>query len=142
MPATIRIIHATEFIKATAEGELDLKESKRLLVEIMSATDLVDYELVMDTRKAHSSMSVTDLWYLAAEIGNIGKNLPRKTAVLCHPERFDHAGFFALCAENRGFDVRAFTCFEDAMEWLISDGPEPGTVPGGQGSVHLLGERP
>ena len=135
MPATVRIIHATDFIKATAEGELDLEESKRLLVEIASATDLVDYELVLDTRKAHSSMSVTDLWYLAAEINKVGKNLPRKTAVLCPHERFDHAGFFALCAQNRGFNVRAFTCFEDAMEWLISNEPDPATVPGSQASA-------
>lgn len=142
MPATIRIIHATDFLKATAEGELDLKESTRLLVEIVSATDLVDYELVMDTRKAHSSMSVTDLWYLAAEISKAGKNLPRKTAVLCPRERFDHAGFFSLCAQNRGYNVRAFTCFEDAMEWLISDEPAPATVPGGEGSAGCQGEHP
>ncbi|MCX5670496.1 MAG: hypothetical protein NTU94_04145 [Planctomycetota bacterium] len=135
MPATIRIIHATDFIKATAEGELDLEESKRLLVEIVSATDLVDYELVLDTRKAHLSMSVTDLWYLAAKIGTAGKNLPRKTAILCPRDRFDHAGFFSLCAQNRGLNVRAFTCFEDALEWLISDEPDPATVSGGNGSA-------
>jgi hypothetical protein len=135
MPATVKIIHATDFIKATEEGELDLKESKRLLVEIVSATDLVDYELVLDTRKAHSSMTVTDLWYLAAALGSVRKALPRKTAVLCPRERFDHAAFFALCAQNRGFDVRAFTCFEDAMEWLILNEPDPGTVPGSQGSA-------
>lgn len=135
MPATIRIIHATDFIKATAAGELDLEESARLLAEIVSATDLVDYELVVDTRKAHSSMSVTDLWYLAAQIGKAGKNLPRKTAVLCPRERFDHAAFFALCAQNRGFNVRAFTSFEDAMEWLISNEPDPATVSGGQGAA-------
>ena len=133
MPATIKIIHATDFIKATAEGEIDLEESKRLLVEFVSATDLADYELIMDTRKAHSSMTVTNLWYLAAEIGKAGKNLPRKTAILCPRERFDHAGFFALCAQNRGFNVRAFTGYEDAMEWLISDGPDPVTVAGEQG---------
>lgn len=135
MPATVRIIHATDFMKATAEGELDLKESKRLLVEIVSATDLVGYELIMDTRKAHSSMSVTDLWYLAAEIHNAGKNLPRKTAILCPRERFDHTGFFALCAHNRGYNVRAFTSYEDAMEWLISNEPDTATVSGGNGSA-------
>jgi hypothetical protein len=135
MPATIKIIHATDFIKATAEGEIDLEESKRLLVEFVSTTNLVDYELIMDTRKAHSSMSVTNLWYLAAEISKAGKNLPRKTAILCPRERFDHVAFFALCAQNRGFNVRAFTGYEDAMEWLISDKLDPATVPDGQGST-------
>jgi len=135
MAVTVRIIHATDFIKATPEGELDLKESQKLLVEIVSTTDLVDYAVILDTRKAHSSMSETDLWYLAAEIGKIVKNLPRKTAVLCPRERFDHAKFFALCVQNRGSNVRAFTCYEDAMEWLMSNEPDPETVPGGQGST-------
>ena len=51
MPATIKIIHATDFIKATEKGELDLEESKKLLVAILSATDLVDYEVILDTRQ-------------------------------------------------------------------------------------------
>jgi hypothetical protein len=135
MPATIRIIRATDFIRVTAEGGLDLKESRRLLAATLSATDLVGYELVLDTRGAHSSMSVTDLWNLAAEIGRVGGNLPRKTAVLCPRERFDHAEFFALCAQNRGFSVCAFTGFEDAMEWLISDKPDPGADPHSQGAA-------
>lgn len=33
-------------------------------------------------------------------------------------ERFDQARFFALCAENQGFNVQAFTSYEEAMEWL------------------------
>jgi len=39
--------------------------------------------------------------------------------VLCPLEKFDHSRFFALCAENRGFSIRAFTSYEEAMEWLI-----------------------
>jgi hypothetical protein len=43
-----------------------------------------------------------------------------KTAVLCPLARFDHAAFFALCAESRGFQVRAFTSLVGAYEWLIA----------------------
>ncbi|MCX5670494.1 MAG: hypothetical protein NTU94_04135 [Planctomycetota bacterium] len=135
MPATVGIIHATDFIKATAEGELDLEESKRLLVEIASATDLADCEVILDTRKVHSSLSAADLWHFAAALGSVREALPRKTAVLCPRERFDHAAFFSLCAQCRGFKVRAFTSYEDAIDWLISNEPDPGTVPGGQGSA-------
>jgi len=135
MPATVKIIHATDFIRATAEGELDLEESKRLLVEIASATDIADCEVILDTRKAHSSLSAADLWHFAATLGSVRETLPRKTAVLCPHKRFDHAAFFALCAQSRGFKVRAFTSFEDAIDWLMSDEPDPGTVPGSQGSA-------
>jgi hypothetical protein len=125
MPANIRIIHAHDFIKATAEGKLDLEESKRLLMEIASASaHLVDFDIVLDTRKAESEMSVTDLWQLAAELSdNFRKAFSRsvRTAILCPEQRFDPAGFFALCAQNRGFQVNAFTSFADAYEWLIEN---------------------
>jgi hypothetical protein len=122
MSTNIKIIHAQEFIKATAEGQLDLEKSKKLLMEVASASaPLVDYEIILDTRKAQTGMSVTDLWYLAGELSTLRKAFSRKTAVLCPLEQFDLAGFFALCAQNRGFQVKAFTSFEEAVEWLISN---------------------
>ena len=125
MPTDIRLILAKDFVRATSEGELDLETSKKALKEIASATaHLVDYEILLDTRKAHVQMSVTDLWYLAAELSNLRNAFRRKTAVLCPVERFDDAAFFALCSENRGFRIKAFTSFEDAMNWLIGMAPD------------------
>ena len=125
MPTNIRIIYAHDFIKATPEGHLDLEESKKLLMEIASASaGLADYEIILDTRKAQIEMSATDLWYMASELSKHRSTFSRhKMAVLCPLERFDQAEFFALCAKNRGFQVRAFTSFEDAIEWLIAEGP-------------------
>ena len=124
MSANIRIIHAHEFIVATPEGQLNLEESKKLLVAIASASaPLADYDILLDTRKAKSEMSAGDLWDLAAELNNhFAKTSSRalKTAVLCPPKRFDKATFLAHCARHRGFQVSAFTSFEDAYEWLIS----------------------
>src|SRR5208337_126332 len=99
MSTNIRIIHARDFIKATPEGQLDLEKSKKLLMEIATASaPLVDYEIILDTRKAQVEMSVGALCQLAAELSNLRKVFSRKTAVLCPLERFDDAGFFALCA--------------------------------------------
>jgi hypothetical protein len=127
MPANIRIIHAHEFMKASPEGKLNLEESKKLLIEIASASaPLADYDIILDTRKAHSGMSATDLWHLAAELSthfSATFSKTQRTAILCSVERFDHATFFALCARNRGFRVRAFTAFEEAYEWLTADRP-------------------
>jgi hypothetical protein len=125
MPTNIRIIHAHEFIKATPEGQLNFDKAKELLIEIASAAGpSFDYEVILDVRKAQPALSKTDLWYLAAELSNLRKAFSRKTAVLCPLERFDYAGFFALCAQNRGFRVSAFTSFEAAIEWLIEEGPD------------------
>jgi hypothetical protein len=123
MPTDVRIIDTHNFIKVTPEGQLDRENTKKLLMEIAStSTPWADYEILIDTRKAQSGMSVSDLSYLATELCNLRKAFSRKTAILCPRERFDRAGFFALCAQNEGFLVNAFTSFEDAIEWLTAKG--------------------
>jgi len=128
MATNIRIIHAHDFIRVTPDGRLDLETSKRLLAEVATAAGpLHDYEILVDTRKAQPEMSIgdlwylaTDTWYLAAKLVNARGRFPKKTAVLCPLQRFDHASFFALCAQNTGLNVQAFSSFEDAIEWLIA----------------------
>lgn len=120
MATNIRIIHAHEFIKATPVGQLNLDKAKELLMEIASASGpSFDYDVILDTRKVQVELSKTDLWHLAAELSNVRKAFSRKTAVLCPLEGFDYAGFFAICAQERGFHVSPFTSFEAAIEWLL-----------------------
>ena len=120
MPTDIRVIHASDFVRATADGELDLEVSKKALTAVaLEASHLVNYEILLDTRETQSRMSVTDLWYLATELSRLGVAFYRKTAVLCPVEDFDNAAFFETCARNRGFRVKAFTSFEDAIDWLM-----------------------
>jgi hypothetical protein len=119
----VRVIHANDFIRATTEGQLDFEKSKKALIGIAEVTaPLTDYEILLDTRNTQGTLSVSELWYLAAELSNLGKAFFRKTAVLCPLEKFDSGEFFALCAQNRGFRVSAFTSYEDAMEWLFMSG--------------------
>ncbi len=122
MSTDIRVIRARDFIKANPEGDLDFDGSMKLLVEIESAaTTLARHETLLDTRKATVKMSIANLWQLAAELANARKAFSGKTAVLCPLHEFDNAEFFALCAQNRGRRVSAFTSFEDAIDWLIAD---------------------
>jgi hypothetical protein len=119
---TIKIFHARDFIRASAEGKFDFDASMKAFREIAStAAGLADCEILFDTRLAQSEMSVADLWYLASELYKLGYRSNGKTALLCPLERFDSVGFFALCAKNRGFKISAFASFEDAIEWLIAD---------------------
>jgi hypothetical protein len=121
MPSHIKIIHAHEFIKVTAEGKLDFAESKKLLIEVATksnAAPLDDYEIILDTRKAHSALTVTDLYNLVSELGKFRKVFSRKIAIICPPDRFNNLEFFALCAQNRGYLVGAFISFVEAWEWL------------------------
>ena len=121
MATNITIIHAQDFIRATPDGAINLETAKKALIDIAAAAvPLGAPKILVDTRHSQSTMSITNLWYLASELTNASKTFSRKTAVLCPLEGFDMAGFFALCAQNRGFPVKAFTSFEDAIEWLIA----------------------
>jgi len=120
MPSDVRIIHAQEFLHATPSGQLDLDRTKSVLLEIaLAAAPSNDYDIILDTRNAQSDMDVSDLWDLAAELHRYRQAFARKTAVLVPQERADYAGYFALCARERGFEVSAFTHLGDAMDWLL-----------------------
>jgi hypothetical protein len=122
MPTNIKIIHSGEFIRATPEGHLDFAETKKLLIEIANASiagPLDDYEVILDTRKAHSELTVANLYDLVTELGKFRKTFNRKMAVICPLAQFNNTEFFALCAQNRGFQVSAFTSFAEAWEWLF-----------------------
>jgi anti-anti-sigma regulatory factor len=119
MPSDIRIIRAHEFIQVSPEGRLDLEQAKRVLVEVASAAaPSDDYDVILDARNVEFELDVADLWELAAELHKVRQAFSRRTAVLVPPERSDYAGFFAVLAQERGFELSAFTHLGDAMEWL------------------------
>ena len=119
MARKIRIINARDFISAKHEGVLNLEQSEQLLREVVGISEpLEEFDILVDTRDAASTLSATDLWYLADRLVHYPKTFAGKTAILCPTERFDHARFFALCAGNKGLDLQAFTSYEEAMTWL------------------------
>ena len=64
-------------------------------------------------------MTVGDLLNLASELHKVRKSFTGKTALVVPRDRFNHGEFFAASAEDRGFDVRAFTSLDDALAWLL-----------------------
>src|SRR5262249_31665044 len=98
--------------------------SKRVLVRIASSSSTLGvHHVLLDVRDARSELSSTDLWRLAAELSRLHLPCPGKIAVLCRSRGSGPGAFFAMCGRHRGFPVRGFTSFEDAVEWLIEDGP-------------------
>jgi hypothetical protein len=122
MPRNIKVIHATDFISATPEGKVNLEKAELLLKEIAEAgTGLDGSQVLVDTRRVTGSLTATELWYLADRLVHYRRTFANKTAIICPIERFDHSRFFALCAENNGFNIQAFTSYEKAMQWLLDD---------------------
>lgn len=118
----LQIIKAGDFIKSTPAGDLDMNASRQGLAQIAAAgTDLQDYTVFIDLRDVKSRLSKTDIYVLASELVEFGKTFRRKTAVLARAdEDFGQATFFEDAAQHRGFRVKAFTVFEDAIIWLSS----------------------
>jgi hypothetical protein len=119
MARKIRIVNARDLVSAKADGTLNLEEGALLLREVVGISDpLEEFDILVDTRDAVSVLSATDLWFLADRLLRHPKTFAGRTAILCPDERFDHAAFFALCAESKGVDMQAFTSYEEAMHWL------------------------
>ena len=119
MARQIRIVHARGFVCAKPDGVINLDESEHVLRDVVGISQsLEEFDILVDTRDAASTLSASDLWFLADRLVRYPKAFIGKTAIFCPRERFDHARFFALCADNRGIDMKAFTSYEEAMEWL------------------------
>ena len=124
MPTQVQFIRASDFLIATPKGQLDLERSEKLLTSLaLASASLIAHEVLLDMRGAQVALSATDLWKLAAALSRLHTTFPGRVAVLCLPNRAGRAEFFALCAQNRGFPIGAFTSFEGAVEWLSADAP-------------------
>ena len=123
MATKIKIISGKDFIEVTADGIINFTTSKKLIVAVAAAeTPPADYELLVDFRDTQSALSTTDIYDLAAELIRHGNTFRRKVALLVRPGiNFDQASFFETCASNRGFSVNAFTDYEKAMRWILTE---------------------
>ena len=120
MPLDLKVIHIKEFLRMNPAGEFDLARSKEALAGIAkAASEAGEVDVLLDIRGFESHMSTVDIYELAGELGNYREAFKNKVALLdIRDERFEQAEFFETCARNWGFQVRVFTEFESAIEWL------------------------
>ena len=124
MKTNYKIIEAKEFLKAKPTGEVDLEYAKEVLTQIaLMATPPADYEILLDVREAYGNMNYADAYRLIAVLAQHRESFRNKIAILARDdEQFDRAQFMKLCAKYRGFEVGAFTSFEETINWLHSSG--------------------
>ena len=120
MKTTYKLISAKDFIKTHPTGEPDLEQSKKILIELAAiAEPPADYEILLDVRDSYGHLSFFDMYELVAEFGRHRSSFRNKIAFLCRTDdQFDRGRFLELCARNRGFQVGAFTDFQETIEWL------------------------
>ena len=130
MPSNLRIVRLRDYIEFDPQGNLAMAKIKEAIRELAASPGVFsDYDVLVDTRGAESHLSVNDNWEIAEDLANVvharpPKGYTAKIAVICPTERFNHAKFLALCSQNRGLNVKAFTAFEELFDWL-SEPPAP-----------------
>ncbi len=63
------------------------------------------------------------MWELVLELGRHRSRFRNKIAILAREDaQINKAIFFELCAHIIGFNVSAFTDFEQAIDWIQSPG--------------------
>ena len=120
MPTNIKVFGAKDFLHVTPEGQVHIAKSMQVLEDIARAgADLSQFEILVDVRRSQGVLTPNELWTLAQALIKHRGTFARRTAILCPFEKFDRATFFAMCAEQQGFNIQAFTSYQDAMEWLL-----------------------
>ncbi|MGD0258774.1 MAG: hypothetical protein ABSD29_03010 [Verrucomicrobiota bacterium] len=128
MPLELQIIRAQEFIRLGARGQLDLKASKAVLAVLARACWKRGInQALLDVRAVHPGIkpvfSPGDLVSLVNTFREIGFTAQQRLAVLYSFDPHQRAGMFASIARLRGWRVKAFDSFEEAVTWLSAAAP-------------------
>lgn len=123
MAIDVRLVQTRDFIRTTANGELDLNVSKELMrrtAEEMKSTPI--RRILLDSRQAVAHWSPTTLYEVAVVFTEDPAFRNTRVAILTRHERVDNARFLSLVANSRGAQMMAFDDFEDAIDWLVLSG--------------------
>src|SRR5262245_10162842 len=134
MPLELQIIRASEFVRLGPQEHLDFDASKQALAELARACRKrgVDRAL-LDLRELPTPpkplFTRSELTSLVATFREAGFARNQRLAVLYRSDPHHGARLFAFIGRMRGWQVRAFGDFEEALFWLSAERkrrPEPG----------------
>jgi hypothetical protein len=126
MPTDLQIIRASEFVRLGASEQLDFEASKAALALLAQACRKrgVDRAL-LDLREVpvpeKPLFSPSELAALVATFREAGFARHQRLAVLYRKDPHHGARMFAFIGTMRGWHVRAFDEFEEAMHWLSQE---------------------
>jgi hypothetical protein len=123
MTIDVRVVQTKDFIRTTANGELDLNVSKDLMrrtAEEMKSTPI--RRILLDSRQAVASWTASTLYEIAVVFTDDPAFQNTRVAILTRRERIDNARFMTMVANGRGAQMMAFDDFEDALDWLALSG--------------------
>jgi hypothetical protein len=122
MDLNIRIIRARDFLKAAPTFQVDLETSKQFFLKLARENAPPrKYDLMIDLRGTTGELSLPEITEVVKVLIEHRDSFRSKIAILTAPGvKFENAKFAALYANNRGFQVAAFTNFEETINWLMT----------------------
>lgn len=123
----LHVIKSREFVRVGAHGQIDWDQSRAGLAKLarLCVERKVDHAM-LDVRDVYSDLNYEQLAALAWTFKDAGFKDHQRLAVLYHEDPEAQARLFVACAAERGWNVRAFDDFEEAVEWLAMTGDEGG----------------
>jgi hypothetical protein len=120
MMEDFQIINAKEFVKARPSGEIDLEQSKKILIELTClAKPPADYDLLIDVREVYGNLTLTDMCEFVFELCKQRQSFGNKVALLVRDDiQALNASMLEFYAKDRGFNTKVFTDFEETVGWL------------------------
>ena len=119
MPFNLQIVKTSDFVKLNAQGQLDVQQSHDVLAGL--AKVCIDRGIdcaLLDVRDMKSALKLNDLHALAKAFQEMGFREHHRLAVLHRYNAGERAEMFAMFATDRGWNVRAFEEYEEAIEWF------------------------
>jgi hypothetical protein len=128
MPVELQVIRASEFVCLDVRSRLDLEASKEALQALVIACRkrglkcaLLDLRNLPEMSRPH--FTPNELAALVKTFREAGFSRQQRLALLYHSDLYGGIRTFAFVNRLRGLQVRPFTEFEAALEWL-SEGQE------------------
>jgi hypothetical protein len=119
MAIQVRVVSDRGLVHVSPTAPIDLEQAKEMLHRAAAAARAHHPSGVMlDVRQMVSRLTLGSLWHLAGEMAECAVGFRGRTAVLTTADRLEHGRFFALSCQNRGFEVRAFSDYDEALGWL------------------------
>jgi len=119
MPFDVQVIRAQEFIRIGPHGNLDLSASRQILQTLANACRKRGLEsALLDLRDVRTDFGPEELATIVRMFREVGFSHGQKLALLHAGDPNRRARILAFLGSLRGWAVRAFGDFEEALEWL------------------------
>ncbi len=129
MPLELQIIRASEFVRLGARDHLDFETSKAALALLAGACRKRGLDVAMlDLRELPIGQkpffTSSELAALVNTFRAAGFAKRQKLAILYKTDPHHGARLFSFLGRLKGWQVRAFSEFEDALGWLSTENSE------------------